>query len=75
MTEPRADWRSVEALCERLNEGARKPTFTTHAIRHYTRMAESNGLAPHIRRIGRKILISESGFVAWLDNLNRDQAA
>lgn len=75
MTEIRTDWRSVEALTERLNAGARKPTFTGHAIRHYCRMAETNGLAPHIRRIGRKILISESGFVEWLNGFGQNQAA
>ena len=60
-------WRSVAALAERLNDGAERPTFTTHALRHYARNADSNGLAPHIRRIGRKLLIDETGFRAWLN--------
>jgi hypothetical protein len=63
----RSDWRSVDALCEIVNAGARKPTMTTHALRHYVRFADSNGLAPFIRRLGRKILISESGFWVWLN--------
>ena len=59
-------WRSVEALAERLNAGASAPTFTPHALRHYVRNADQNGLAPHVRRLGRKVLIHEPGFLAWL---------
>ena len=61
-------WRSIEALAERLNAGAEHPTLTSHAIRHYVRNADSNGLAPHVRRLGRKILVSEPGFLDWLEN-------
>ena len=64
----RSDWRSVDALAEVVNAGLRKPTLSGHAIRHYVRFAEQNGLAPHIRRLGRKILISESGFFQWLNS-------
>jgi hypothetical protein len=59
-------WRSVEALAERINAGASHPTMTPHALRHYIRNADSNGLAPHVRRLGRKILVNEKGFLAWL---------
>lgn len=59
-------WRSVPALAERLNAGAEHPTLTDHAIRHYIRNADHNGLEPHVRRIGRKILINEPGFMDWL---------
>lgn len=69
------DWRSVEALAEIINAGARKPTLSTHAIRHYVRFADTNGLAPHVRRLGRKILISESGFHAWLNGLGQQGEA
>lgn len=61
-------WRSVEALAERINAGASHPTMTPHAIRHYIRNADSNGLAPHVRRLGRKILVNESGFLDWLQS-------
>lgn len=60
-------WRAVSALAECLNAGSSRPSFSTHAIRHYVRHAEHNGLAPYVARIGRKILISEPGFLAWLD--------
>lgn len=60
-------WRSIPALAERINDGASRPTLTTHALRHYVRNADSNGLAPHVRRLGRKILINESGFLDWLN--------
>jgi len=61
-------WRSIEALAERLNAGAKHPTMTAHAIRHYVRNAGSNGLSQHVRRLGRKILVNEPGFLDWLDN-------
>jgi hypothetical protein len=64
----RTDWRAIPALVERLNDGAECPSFTDHAIRHYVRHADENGLAPHVRRLGRKILLSESGFHAWLNS-------
>ncbi len=60
-------WRSIPALAERINAGATHLTFTTHSIRHYVRNADKNGLAPHVRRLGRKVLINESGFLQWLD--------
>lgn len=60
-------WRSIPALAERLNAGAKHPTLTAHAIRHYVRRADKNGLQPHVRRLGRKLLVNEAGFIAWLD--------
>jgi len=61
-------WRSVPALVERLNQGASKPTFTDNSIRHLVRGASRNGLAPAVRRIGRKVLIDEVAFRAWLES-------
>lgn len=66
-----ATYRSVNALAERLNDGASKPTFTPHSIRHLIREADSNGLAPHIKRLGRKVLIDEEGFNGWLASSNQ----
>lgn len=60
-------WRSVPALADSLNAGAKVQSFTVHAIRHYVRFAAVNGLAPHIRRLGSKILIDEIGFRAWIE--------
>lgn len=63
-----SDFRAINALCERLNAGASTPSFSTHAVRHYVRQADKNGLAPYVRRLGSKILISESGFLGWIDS-------
>lgn len=60
-------WRSIPALAERLNAGAETPTLSAHAIRHYVRRADENGLKPHIIRLGRKLLVNETGFIAWLE--------
>ncbi|MCC7276953.1 MAG: hypothetical protein IT487_01390 [Chromatiaceae bacterium] len=59
-------WRSISALAERINAGARHETFSTHSIRHLVRNAARNGLQPYIRRLGRKILVDEVGFLEWL---------
>lgn len=59
-------WRSIPALAERINAGADSQTLSAHALRHYVRNAHRNGLAPHVRRLGRKILVNERGFLAWL---------
>ncbi|MBN2887207.1 MAG: hypothetical protein JXM75_10930 [Chromatiaceae bacterium] len=72
--EVRNDWRSVEALAEILNAGTRKPTMSAHALRHYVRESHKNGLAPYVRRLGRKILISESGFHEWLSGSRQNAA-
>ncbi|NEX23898.1 hypothetical protein G3480_27245 [Thiorhodococcus mannitoliphagus] len=62
----RHDWRSIAALAEIVNGDAKKTTLSEHALRHYVRNADTNGLAPYVRKLGRKILISESGFYDWL---------
>lgn len=62
----RHDWRSIAALAEIVNAGTKKTTLSEHALRHYVRNADTNGLAPYVRKLGRKILISESGFYDWL---------
>ena len=59
-------WRSIGAIVERLNAGAETPTMTQYSVRHYVRHAHENGLAPYVRRLGRKILIDEYGFHKWL---------
>ena len=67
-------WRSVTALADSLNGGSKVQTFTVHAIRHYVRYSADNGLSPHVRRIGSKILIDEHGFRAWIDAQGRQVA-
>lgn len=63
-----SQWRSIPALAERLNAGAKRPTFTEYSLRHYIRNAQRNGLAPAVKRVGRKILVNEAEFLAWLDS-------
>jgi hypothetical protein len=63
-------WRSIPALAERLNAGARHETFSCHALRHLVRNAARNGLGPHVRRVGRKVLVDEVGFLDWLATSN-----
>jgi hypothetical protein len=55
-------------LAERLNAGAKHPTFTEYSLRHYIRNAHRNGLAPAVKRLGRKILVDEGAFIAWLNS-------
>jgi hypothetical protein len=59
------DWQTINTLAAELNRSA--PVLSTHALRKYVQQAEHNGLSPHVRRLGRKILISGSGFAEWLD--------
>ena len=42
--------------------------FTEPAIRWLIFNAKRNGLEPHIRRIGRKVLINVAGFRQWIAN-------
>lgn len=71
---PPPQWRSIAALVAALEEGSPRPTWTQHGVRHYIRHAASNGLAPYIRRIGRKILIDEVGFRRWIAGQGREVA-
>ncbi len=65
---PLSPWRTVRALTERLNQGCEEyPIFTDDGIRHLVRNAATNGLAPHIRRLGKKVLVNEPGFMAWIE--------
>ena len=64
-------WLTVKLLAEA------EPSFTEAAIRNYVFNAEprqtskgpipGNGLAPHIRRLGKKILLNHGGFLCWID--------
>lgn len=63
-------WRSLKALVEVLNDGAESQTFSVHGVRHLIYAAEDGRepeLLPFIRRIGRKLLVSEPGFTYWLN--------
>lgn len=42
--------------------------FSESAIRWHVFNARRNGLEPHIRRIGRKVLINVAGFREWIAN-------
>lgn len=63
-------WLSVKLLSEA------EPAFTQAAIRNLIFKAQDrtsslgiipgNGLKPHIRRIGRKVLINHQGFRSWI---------
>lgn len=66
-------WRSIPSLAYSLNDGEeKKKTFTEHSLRHYVRFASTNGLAEHVRRLGKKIIIDEYGFRKWIDQQGRD---
>ena len=65
------NWLTVNLLSEAV------PAFSPAAIRNLIfKSAErktskgiikGNGLAPHIRRIGSKVLINHQGFLCWID--------
>lgn len=54
-----------------------EPAFTPAALRNLIFLSadrktskgiiKGNGLAPHIRRIGAKVLINREGFLSWID--------
>jgi hypothetical protein len=59
-------WRSVPALADALNNGATCPTFTVAALRNQLARRQENGLAFAVRKIGRKLIVSEPGYNYWL---------
>ena len=66
------NWDTVKLLTQEV------PAFTPAAIRNLVFNApdrktsrgiiKGNGLAPHIRRIGAKVLINREGFLSWIDS-------
>lgn len=48
----------------------RFPAFSEASLRFYIFHEKSNGLTKAIRRVGRKILISEPMFIEWLEGQN-----
>ena len=71
-TTPQITWLTVKLLSQAM------PAFSTAAIRNLVFNApdrktsrgiiKGNGLAPHIRRIGAKVLINREGFLSWIDS-------
>ena len=71
-TTSQSSWLTVKLLSES------EPAFTSAAIRNLVFNAadrktskgiiKGNGLAPHIRRIGAKVLINHAGFLSWIEN-------
>lgn len=66
------NWLTVKLLSQVM------PAFSAAAIRNLVFNApdrttskgviKGNGLAPHIRRIGAKVVISHEGFLNWIDS-------
>ena len=66
------EWLTVKLLAKA------EPSFTEPAIRNQVFNAASrksskgtipgNGLAPHIRRVGSKVLINHGGYLSWITN-------
>jgi hypothetical protein len=64
-------WLTIKLLAEA------EPAFTQPALRYHVFNADDrqsshgiipgNGLGPHIRRIGSKVLINHGGFLSWID--------
>ena len=71
-TKNKPTWLTVNLLSEA------EPAFTLAAIRNLIFLSadrktskgiiKGNGLAPHIRRIGAKVLINHEGFLNWIDS-------
>ena len=51
------------------------PAYTAPAVRALINRAGENGLAPHIYRVGRRVLIDLPGFEAWVREKQLSQTA
>lgn len=64
-------WLTIKLLAQA------EPAFTDAAIRNHVFNAaprksskgtiQGNGLAPHIRRVGSKVLVNHGGFLSWIE--------
>ena len=67
METPASPWTTVRSLAAHLNTGQPADVFSPDSLRHLVREADVNGLAPHIRRVGAKVLIHGPHFMEWLE--------
>jgi len=44
------------------------PAFSENSIRWIIFNSKLNGATSFIRKVGRKVLLDEAGFVAWVDS-------
>ena len=58
-----SQWATAKVLAHQMRDA-----FTEPSIRWHIFNAKQNGLHPHIRRIGRKVLINVAGFRQWIAN-------
>lgn len=58
----------IESYCT-IKQIANDPIFcfTVPMLRYYILHAHKNGLAPAVRRIGRKVLIRRDLFIKWIE--------
>lgn len=47
---------------------AKYPAFPEGGLRFWIFHAEKNGFAKCLRRVGRKVLVEEAAFLAWVDS-------
>ncbi len=53
----------------------RYPAFPPGGLRYWIFNAEKNGLAPALRRVGRKVLIDEAAFFDWIEKQNAQRVS
>lgn len=57
-----SDYVTLKKLSEELDD------FTIEQLRWILRDRETNGLGPHVAKIGRRLFIKKSGFMEWIDS-------
>jgi hypothetical protein len=62
---------SFESLLSVRQIAQRNPNFSEASLRWLIFNAETNGLAPCLVRIGRRVLVNTVEFNAWLEASNR----
>jgi hypothetical protein len=59
---PKPRWITVNQLLEE------QIWLTDSALRNLIWRSADNGLSPHIRRVGRRVLIDGEGFQRWIES-------
>ena len=55
-------WETIKQVAQH------EPSFSEASVRWHVFNAKRNGLDPHVRRIGRKVLVNVAGFRQWIAN-------
>jgi hypothetical protein len=67
MNESKEAHLSLNEFSSPQNIVSKNPSITLGQLRTWLQRRQENGLAPHVKKLGKRILIHESGLAQWIN--------